>query len=803
MNDIIYTSIPVVPLRGLVVLPGELLHFDAGRDRSVKALKAAVEKDGLVFLTSQKDIRKNEVTQDDIFKVGTLCRVRQTLMMPGESMRVLVQGISRARLDRLIEGDYLTAGIVELGETEGEPVMLEALRRRLDKALREYAQLSGRLTADSLEAISHDADAGAYADSVANAALAKMEARQEVIETLDKTDRLRLVLSLLSDELEILRIDRKISAEVKKNVDKNQREYYLREQLKVIHTELGDDEESEADEFRVRLEKKKLPDDVRAALTKEISRYASLPSASHEMPMMRNYIECVLALPWSEEERSEDNFDLDNARKVLDDEHYGLEKVKERIIEFMAVSKLTGSASGQIICFVGPPGVGKTSISESIAHALGRKFVRMSLGGVRDEAEIRGHRRTYIGAMPGRVIAAMRTAATINPVILFDEIDKLAGDVHGDPSAAMLEVLDSAQNHAFVDHFLDMPYDLSNVMFITTANNRDTIPRPLLDRMEIIEVPSYLETEKREIALRHLLPKQMKKHGLKKSNLAIQEDVMSAIIRGYTREAGVRELERTIAKVCRKAACDIGDGKSRIKLTKQRMNEYLGQAEYTSTLVDENDEVGVVNGLAWTSVGGELLQVETQVVEGSGQVVLTGNLGDVMQESARAALTFIKANAKLLGINVKFAQKDIHVHVPEGAVPKDGPSAGVTMMTAMVSALTGTPVRSHVAMTGEITLRGRVLPIGGLREKLLAAVRAGVNTVLVPKKNIKDLEQVPKEVRDALEIIPVSDAMSVLHKALTHTLRPLQETDDMLMMRDIKRESGAVYSCAAQRQGCR
>ncbi|MBQ3131137.1 MAG: endopeptidase La, partial [Clostridia bacterium] len=519
--------------------------------------------------------------------------------------------------------------------------------------------------------------------------------------------------------------------------------------------------------FRQRLAKKQMPEEVREKLEREITRYADLPAGSHEAPSARNYIECKLDLPWTE--TSEDCLDLDHAREVLEADHYGMEKVKKRIIEYLAVAKLTGKVNGQVICFAGPPGVGKTSIVKSIADALGRKFVRMSLGGIRDEAEIRGHRRTYIGAMPGRVIAAMRQAGTMNPVILFDEIDKLAGDYHGDPAAAMLEVLDSGQIFVFRDHFLEMPYDLSKVMFLTTANDKSNIPAPLLDRMEIIDVPGYLETEKAEIAKRHLLPRQLEKHGLKKSMLTIPDAIYPSIIRGYTAESGVRELERVLAGICRRAACDIGDGAAkRIRLNPQRVKEYLGQPKFEDIAKEHTDAIGVVNGLAWTSAGGDTLEIEVQTVNGTGQILLTGKLGEVMQESAKTALTFVHANAETLGIDEKlFKEKDIHMHVPEGAVPKDGPSAGITMATAIASALSGIPVRGNIAMTGEITLRGRVLPIGGLREKLLAAVRAGMTTVLIPAQNKKDLEDVPDEIKGALKIICVSDAMEVLEQALT------------------------------------
>ncbi len=764
-----YHTVPVVPLRGLVILPGELLHFDAGREKSVSALQAAIQlQDGMIFLSSQLDARKNDVGVEDIYKIGTLCKIRQVLCLPGDSVRVLVEGVTRARLSELVSSEpYFVAHVEELLDTEFDANTAEALRRRLKKTFRDYAQFSMKYTADLIETIEAKSDPSGYADAIANSVLTKTEDRQRVLEELNPVERLKIVLKFVSGEIEIQKIDRRISQEVKKQVDKNQRDFYLREQMKAIRKELSDNETSESDEYRARMEKKEFPPSVRVKLEKEIDRLAEMPGGSHEAPSTRNYIECVLDLPWTE--RTEDDLNIDNARRILDENHFGMKKVKERIVEHIAVSRLTGELNGQIICFAGPPGVGKTSICESIAAALGRKFVRMSLGGIRDEAELRGHRRTYIGAMPGRVIAAMRQAGTVNPVILFDEIDKLTSDYHGDPASAMLEVLDSAQNFAFRDHFLELPYDLSKVMFITTANSKENIPRPLLDRMEVIDVASYLETEKIEIAKRHLIPKQMKKHGLKKGALTVPENVISEMIRGYTAEAGVRELERIAASICRKAACEIGEGKPRVRMSKQKLAEYLGQPKYTQNFAERADAVGMANGLAWTSVGGTTLEVEAQVLKGSGQVQITGKLGEVMQESARAALTFIRAHADTLGIEQDFlARNDIHVHVPEGAVPKDGPSAGVTMMTAMTSALTGIPVKAGVGMTGEITLRGRVLPIGGLREKLLAAVRAGMHTVIVPLENRKDMEEVPEEVKSKLHIVYASEAFTVLKTALSH-----------------------------------
>jgi len=762
-----YSNIPTVALRGIVVLPGEMLHFDAGREKSVDAINRAMDEGGMIFVSAQRDAKITDVTPRDLFEIGTLCYLKQVLPMTGDSVRVFIEGVSRAVAVKIADGEEgFYADIQVIDDEECKDAEAEALRRRITKQLAEYANLSSRLNSDVLSSITSKLLPGEFADAAANAVIRRADQRQNILEEANPVKRLKQLMSYCSGEVEILRADKRIANEVKYQLDKNQKEYYLREQIRAIRKELGETSETEADMFREKLKAKNMPDKVRDLVEREIQRYSNMPMGSHEMPAARNYIECMLELPWSEE--SEDNMDLDHAREVLEAEHYGMEKVKERILEYIAVAKLTGKINGQVICFVGPPGVGKTSVAKSIADAIGREFVRMSLGGIRDEAEIRGHRRTYIGAMPGRVVAAMRQAGVMNPVILFDEIDKLAGDYHGDPAAAMLEVLDSAQNFAFRDHFIETPYDLSKVMFLTTANDRSTIPAPLLDRMEVIEVQGYLETEKREIAKRHLLPKQMEKHGLKKSMLSIPDALYHDIIRGYTAESGVRELERCIGAICRKAACDIGGGKAKkIRMTKARLMEYLGQPRYVDLARAKADTVGVANGLAWTSAGGDMLEIEVQAVPGSGQVLLTGKLGEVMQESAKAAFTFVHANAETLGIDEScFKEKDVHLHVPEGAVPKDGPSAGITMAVAITSALSGTPVRGDVAMTGEISLRGRILPIGGLREKLLAAVRSGIKLVLIPEENRKDMEDVPEEIKNALEICFVSDAMKGLSKAL-------------------------------------
>lgn len=770
MKTVLYKNIPVIPLRGLVVLPYSAMSFDVGREKSVLAAKAAMEGDGLVMLTSQHDAKQLEATKNNIYTCGCLCRIKGSEKLEGGSLRVLVSGQSRAKITAFIENDAYLCAEIESYENEAPSAAesLSALRELIEEKCEQYVSMIGNSQLKTtLSFIGRSANDVEYAYRVANVFLLDPADRQAMLETESYTERAIELVNMLGREAEAIKIKQLIDSNVKQQIDKNQREYYLREQMKAVRKELGEDEQSEADDFRRRLSEKAFPDEIRKKLEKEIERFAMLPSSSHETPSMRTYIDTLLSLPFTE--MSEDDLDIEHARKVLDEDHYGLEKVKERILEFIAVAKLTGKVNGQIICFVGPPGVGKTSISSSIARALGREFVRMSLGGIHDEAEIRGHRRTYIGAMPGRIIAAMRQAQTVNPVLLFDEIDKLGADsFHGDPAAAMLEVLDSAQNFEFRDHFLEMPYDLSKVLFITTANDKSGIPRPLLDRMEIIEVPSYLANEKVEIALRHLVPRQLEKNGFKKSMLSVPRESVSDIINGYTREAGVRSLERCIATVCRKAAVDIAGGKKRVTVSRKKVEEYLGAPRFTYDPADKEPQVGLVNGLAWTSVGGEMLTVEVAVLPGTGKVQLTGQLGNVMQESAQAAITCIRERAQQLELESDFYGKtDIHIHLPEGAIPKDGPSAGITMFTAVTSALTGIPVRAGLAMTGEITLRGRVLPIGGLREKLLAAVRAGIDTVLIPEKNRKDLRDVPQDILDALNIIYVDNADEVLEHALT------------------------------------
>lgn len=777
------STLPIVPLRGLVAMPHVILSFDLGNAANIAAVDAAVAEDSRIIVVCRRDPRDPDLSRDALFDHGCICRITKIIKLPEGNSRVFVEGVARVRLGSFTqETPYIRAGYNELEDFPAPFEEASTQRQMISQKFRDFTYGNGKAPVkaviDSIEMIP---DEIRYTYSVANVVLQRFEDREKFIEQVDQTARNLFLLVVMNREEEFAKLSRKIEDDVRKAIERNQKEYFLREQIKAIRAELGENEATEADEFRERLEKKNVPEEVRDRISREIERFSTLPAGSHEMPSMRTFIECMLDLPFTETSR--DNLDVNNARAILDRDHYGLEKVKERVLEHLAVAQLTGKVNGQIICFVGPPGVGKTSISSSIAEALGRKFVRMSLGGIKDEAEIRGHRRTYIGAMPGRIIAAMRTAGTINPLLLFDEIDKLSKDYQGDPSAAMLEVLDSAQNFAFRDHFLEMPYDLSKVMFITTANSLYDIPEPLRDRMEIIEVPSYLANEKVQIALRHLIPKQLEKHGLKKSMLTIPEKTVELIVSEYTREAGVRSLERCIAAVCRKAACDIANGRKRIKVGAAKLHEYLGAPKYLQDEIEKEPAVGLVNGLAWTSVGGETMEIEVSAMKGTGQLQLTGKLGEVMQESAKISVSCIRAHSDMLFLPDELLKNtDIHIHVPEGAVPKDGPSAGIALFTAVTSALTGIPVRSRLAMTGEITLRGRVLAIGGLREKLLAAARAGVTDVLIPEANKKDLEDVPADILEKLNITFVKQADEVLKLALVRMPSPpspvTRETND-------------------------
>ncbi len=761
------TLMPVLPLRGLLVFPHMVLTFDVGRPKSVAGLERAMLNNQRIFLVTQRDAEQEDPGQDELQTVGTIAVIRQVMNLPGDTVRVLAEGECRGELLSLTSSEPYLRGRVRKAEDSAEDsIAMQALVRTAHDLFAELAQTSQHINEEIADAIRDMNSPGELADIIAANVLTRLEDRQAILDELDVGRRLERLCTMLARETELADVEKQVQARVKSQVEKNQKDYYLREQIRAIQTELGEDETSENNELRERLEKTPLNEEARRKVEKELDRIARMAPGSPETGMSQTYVEWILDLPWGVE--TEDDLDLARARKVLDEDHYGLEKVKERIIEYLAVLQVKKNLRGPILCFVGPPGVGKTSIVRGIAKTLDRKFVQMSLGGVRDEAEIRGHRRTYIGSIPGRIIYGMKQAGTMNPVFLFDEIDKMGADVRGDPASAMLEVLDAEQNSAFRDHYLEIPFDLSRVMFITTANSVDTIPAPLLDRMEIIEVPSYTEEEKLQIAKRHLLPKQLEAHGLKPRSVRISDKVMRSLIEGYTREAGVRTLERVIAKVVRKAVVSMLDeGLTSVTVNDKVLREYLGAVRYLREQPEKEPRVGVVNGLAWTSVGGELLEVECAPMPGKGSLQLTGQLGSVMKESAEAAFTWVRAHSGELGLQPDFHKdKDIHIHVPEGAVPKDGPSAGVTMATALVSALTDRPVRQDVAMTGEITLRGRVLPIGGLKEKTLAAYRAGIRTLVIPKENVKDLEEVPGYVLEKFTVVPVENIREVLDIAL-------------------------------------
>ena len=778
INETTLTRLPVLPLRGLTAFPNMIIHFDVGRMMSIRALEASMKNAQRLFLTAQRELKTDTPTADDLYQLGTVCVVRQILRLPGDNIRVLVEGRSRAVAHQFTvpeqEGDCIYAEVEELGDyvigvTERRA---QALVRTAQERFAEYAQNSSRISPDMEMTVAEGGEPGWLADYITQNLPVEVEAKQEILEELNVTRRLAMVIRLLGEETEILKIENEIQDELKTQMDKNQREYYLREQIKVIQSELGEqDTAAEAESYRKRVLDLHLPQECEDKLIKEVDRFAKLGGSNAEQGVVRTYLDTVLELPWNK--KSEERLDLAEAQSILDRDHYGLKKVKERIMEFLAVKTLAPGLKGQVLCLVGPPGVGKTSIAKSVAEAMGRTYARMSLGGVRDEADIRGHRKTYIGAMPGRIIDALRRAGTSNPLILLDEIDKMGNDFRGDPASAMLEVLDTEQNVAFRDHYIELPFDLSDVLFLTTANDLSTVPRPLLDRMEVIELSSYTEEEKRQIALHHLLPKQMKKHGLEKGQLVLSEKMLGKVIAGYTREAGVRRLEQLLAKLCRKAAKHVADGGKRLTVSEKNIEELLGTAPYKDDIVSKRDEVGIVNGLAWTSVGGEMLEVEVAVVPGTGKIEVTGNLGNVMQESAKAAVTFVRSRATELSIDPMFYKdNDLHIHFPEAAVPKDGPSAGVTITTALVSALTEAPVRHDVAMTGEVTLRGRVLPIGGLREKTMAAYRAGIKTVVIPKDNEADLQDIEPVVREALHFVSAARMDTVMETAIDFAKRP-------------------------------
>ena len=751
-------NMPAVALRGLTILPGMIAHFDISRERSLRAVEEAMEQDQKIYLVTQRNVDSEDPTQEDLYQMGIVADIKQVVRLQNDVVRILVDGISRAALLGFTGNEkYLEAEICYCdSNADSLPEDLrEAMLLGVREAFHRYAAVVGKISKELIRQIDQYEDLEKLIDYVTNNLPVSYELKQQVLEAEDINDRYQVIVSLLLSQVEVISIKNELQKKVKVRVDKHQKEYVLREQLGVIREELGENADSEADEYEKKLSELDAPDYVKEKTKKEIKRFRNMSSSSSESTVERGYIETVLELPWNK--MSVDNKDLDHAAQVLDDDHYGLKDVKERILEFLAVRNLTSKGESPIICLVGPPGTGKTSIARSIASALEKKYVRISLGGVRDEAEIRGHRKTYIGAMPGRIVNGLRQAGVSNPLMLLDEIDKVSSDYKGDTSAALLEVLDSEQNCRFRDHYIEMPVDLSEVLFIATANEVSGIPKPLLDRMELIEVSSYTENEKFHIAKEHLIEKQKSKNGIKKEQLTITDSALKDIIRLYTREAGVRSLERTIGKLCRKAAREIfRDSEAAVKVTKTNLKTYLGNPKYSPEKKNDHAEVGIVRGLAWTSVGGVTLEVEVNVLPGKGELVLTGKLGDVMKESAQAALSYVRSISEGYGIDAEFYTKhDIHIHIPEGAVPKDGPSAGITMATAMLSAITDRPVRADVAMTGEITLRGRVLPIGGLKEKLLAAKVIGIKTVCIPKDNEKDLEEISKEITDGMEIVPV------------------------------------------------
>lgn len=771
MSDKPVKRLPMLPLRGLTIFPYLVLHFDVGRARSIAALEEAMVNNQEIFLVTQKDIKMEEPEIDDIYEVGTISKIKQLLKLPGETIRVLVEGLERAKILEYTKEEpffeVVLATPVKYDKAELE-LQMEAVSRKVLSSFEDYVKLSNKISPETLLTVNNLEDPERLADVIAANVLVRTEDKQKVLEAFHPVERLETLYEIMIREIEILKIENKINLRVKKQVDKLQREYYLREQLKAIQKELGESDgiAGEIEEYQEKIEKADLPDEAHEKVIRELNRLSKMGPGSAEGTVIRTYLDWILDLPWNVE--TEDNLDLKRAARILDEDHYGLEKVKERVIEYLAVRQMTKNMKGPILCFVGPPGVGKTSIAKSIARALNRRFVRMSVGGVRDEAEIRGHRRTYVGAIPGRIISSIRQAGSKNPVFLLDEIDKMSHDFRGDPASALLEVLDAEQNFAFRDHYLDLPFDLSKVMFLTTANTLDTIPRPLLDRMEVIQISGYTEEEKLNIASKYLIPKQMKEHGMPEKSLIMSETTVRDIINYYTREAGVRNLERQISAICRKAARRILEtGNASVRVTSSNLRKYLGPPRFHYDKAEENNSVGLVTGLAWTSVGGDTLSIEVTTMAGTGKLVLTGQLGDVMKESARAGFSFIRSRAKQFGLEEDFHEKmDIHIHIPEGAIPKDGPSAGITMTTAVISALTEIPARGEVAMTGEITLRGRILPVGGLKEKILAAHRAGIKKVLIPYENRRDLDEIPDNVKKKVEIVPVETMDEVLSHAL-------------------------------------
>lgn len=773
-------ELPLLALRGLTVFPNMVLYFDVGRYKSISAIEEAMELEQKIILVSQKDAKIDDPSIEDIYKVGTIALIKQILKLPGGTIRVLAEGIKRGRIIEYTQYEpYFKVKVEEesFDYSEEEILKQEALMRSILDIFDAYIKLSNKVSPELIISVQDVDEPGNLADIIAANILVKTEDKQSILNELNPVKRLEKLYGMLSKEIQILEIENEINKKIKKQLDNMQKEYYLREQLKAIKEELGeyDSVVNEIDEYREKIEESNLSEEVYDRVTKELNRLSLMSPMSAEAGVIRNYIDCILELPWNEE--TKDNDDLKRAAKILDEDHYGLDDVKERIIEYLAVKQLTDDMRGPVLCFVGPPGVGKTSIARSIARALDRKFVRMSLGGVRDEAEIRGHRRTYVGAIPGRIISGIREAGTKNPVFLLDEIDKMGSDFRGDPTSALLEVLDREQNFEYRDHYIDLPFDLSKVLFITTANTIDTIPKPLLDRIEVIRIAGYTEEEKLNIATKYLIPKQLKEHGLKERSILISDNTILHIIKYYTREAGVRNLEREIAKLCRKAARRIIEtGQTSVRISTNNLDKYLGIPRYQYNKIEKRAQIGVVTGLAWTAVGGEVLSVEAIAMPGVGKLNLTGKLGAVMKESANAGLSYIRSKAKEFGIDPHFYKNtDIHVHVPEGAIPKDGPSAGITMATAMLSALSQIPVKNNIAMTGEITLSGRVLPIGGLKEKALAAHRAGIERLIIPLENKKDIEEIPINIRKKLDILLVEHMDDVLKYSLVSMPKPRRE----------------------------
>ena len=768
--DTMIMKMPAVALRGMVILPGMVAHFDVSRAKSIKAVEEAMMDEQKIFLVAQKDVEQENPDIEDLFKIGIIAEVKQVIKLQNNIVRILVEGKERAELSAFLENpDYLLAEIIRFDEEvdDGLPEEAkEAMLRSIQETFGKYVVVNPKMGKELQRQLSEITDLEKLMNQLANSLPVHFEEKQKILDAVSMTERYEVLMALLLKEIEIIAIKNDFQAKVKAHVDKNQKEYLLREQMKVIREELGEDNtELDADHFMDALGKIRADKEVKEKIKKEIDRFKNISSSSSESAVARGYIETLLELPWNKTSR--DNKDLKNAEQILNADHYGLEKVKERMLEFLAVRNLTSKGESPIICLVGPPGTGKTSIARSVAKALDKKYVRISLGGVRDEAEIRGHRRTYVGAMPGRIVNGLRSAGVKNPLMLLDEIDKMSSDYKGDTASALLEVLDAEQNKKFRDHYVEIPIDLSEVLFIATANSVQDIPRPLLDRMELIEVTSYTENEKLHIAKEHLLAKQMERNGIRPEQLSITDKAMAKIISGYTREAGVRNLERKLGEICRKAARPLYEGeKEKIKVTEQNLEKFLGKEKYSFDKKNDTDEVGIVRGLAWTSVGGDTLEIEVNIMPGKGEFQLTGQLGDVMKESAQAGISYIRSVSEEYHIPKKFFQEnDIHIHIPEGAVPKDGPSAGITMATAMLSAITKTPIRADVAMTGEITLRGRVLPIGGLKEKTLAAKNAGIKTICVPKKNEKDIDEISPEIKKGLEIVFVEQMKDVLDVA--------------------------------------